>query len=223
MYTFLSLLIVVAFVALVIGLVKPARVWMSSRKKVVLVYGAAMLVFGGLSAPFIPHEQSATAVSSDATTTTQADVQLTPAQQQQLNDTDYIVSFNGVIVPDFGKAGGFLSAFGRDWQAYNYSAAISDLQSLRAALQATQSDLQSTDQAYKPFSADIQHVDTLTNDAVAAGIKGTNTALADLENGNISGTEDAMTSYVMGTMLNDFTEAKAAAAGWEAKNPGGGE
>ena len=158
-------------------------------------------------------------VFQHATPTAADGTPLTPEQAQNMIDASYVSYFNDVVLVDFMPVGTALTALGKDMQTMNDSDAISQLQNLETALQKAQSDLQTDHQVYGPLSPDVEHINTLMSSAITAGLKGASTSLSDWENGNLDGATDAVTQYVLGTMLDNFADAKAAAAGWEAKNP----
>lgn len=235
-----AVLFLLSIAGLVVGLTKPQWVRMPSKESAGWVFGVAAVVFligFGQTSPSAQNAQTAvqaaqlaqsatnsTTSASEASSSSSVDFSapLTAAQQQQFDDTDFVVDFNGVIVPDFAQVGAPLTTFGQDVIAYDYSGAISDLQGMRSALQTTQTDLQSADQAYAPLSPDVAHIDKLTSDAVLAGLKGVSTCLTDLENGDIGAADDASAQYLSGTMFNDLMSARAAAASWTANNTSSG-
>ncbi len=108
-------------------------------------------------------------VFENATPTADDGTPLTPEQAQDRNDAGYVSYFNTVILYAFVPVGTALVALGKDMQTLNDADAISQLQSMEAALQKVQSDLQTAEQTYQPLSPNVEHIDTLMNASITAG------------------------------------------------------
>lgn len=239
-----TLLTTLAFIALIVGLIKPSWVKMPSRKRVGMIYGGAWLVFfilfgitsGTAGIASTQSQVAATATSSPsaaAAPTTQTpvipaavvvaptsspsqNIPLTTAQALQATDQLYFGPLNyGNVVIDFQYVGQDLSTAGKDLQGYNYSAAITDMKAVQSDLQRCESDLQFAD-TLAPFTPDVTKIDTLANDAVSIGLKGASIAITDMENANYDGVNSVATPDFV-QMDNDFNKAQQLVAGWKAQ------
>jgi hypothetical protein len=99
MSTLFVVLLLVSFLGLVIGLIKPSWIKMPSRKRVGIIFGGAIVVFFvlvGITSPAAPAGSSTTPNPAQTTNATNS--------SPKLSDADYISSVQKNVLPDIQTA-----------------------------------------------------------------------------------------------------------------------
>jgi hypothetical protein len=232
MATVFVLLFTVSIIGLIVGLIKPSFVKLKLRKHVAYIFGGAIVVFFmavGITAPSMPSDnsvviskvQTATLAPAQSTTTvvtsslsSATSSESNPFSDPKQNDSLFISQWSGVNA-DFQYAGSDLVTAGNAIDDKNYSLAINAMQSVQYDLQGAQTGLSAA--VFGPLTPDVANINTIANQAVTSGLKGTGIAITDMKNANYGAVNSVALPYLT-TMSTDYNKVQELVAGWEAKN-----
>ncbi len=172
MNDFFIVLLLVSFLGLIVGLIKPSWIKMPSRKRVGMIFGGAIVVFFVLVGITSPTAPAGTPVASNPAQTTNA-----TNSGPKLSDADYINSVQTNVIPAIQKAqkdmrDPTLAIYGGQYLEDLVTASETEAQ---ADFSQAQKNIQSLN---GQAPSDLSQADSLLNQAVSSQISGINALVA---------------------------------------------